>query len=247
MNDLVSIITPSYNSEKFISKTIKSVLAQTYKKWEMIIVDDTSSDNSNEIIEAFVRNDKRIKLFKLKKNSGPAVTRNVAIQEAKGKYIAFLDADDLWKPNKLEDQIAFMKKNNIAFTYSSYNTIDEEGKSLDKIINPPVSLTYNDMLKENLIGCLTAIYDVDKIGKQFMPLIRKRQDYGLWLSILKNIPKAYKAPGVLAKYRVLNQSISSNKVGLLKYNFELFYKHEKLSFLESIYYVGWNVYRKIRK
>ena len=247
MNNLVSIITPSYNSELFIKETIESVLTQTYKDWEMIIVDDVSIDNSNVIIESYINRDDRIKLIKLKENSGAAVARNIAIKKAKGRFVAFLDADDLWLTNRLEDRIAFMKENDVDLSYSSYELINESGNSLGKILNPPASLTYNDMLKENMIGCLTAIYDTKKLGKYFMPLIRKRQDYGLWLAILKQTSKAYKVPGVLAKYRVLNQSISSNKIGLLKYNFNLFYKYERLSFAKSLYYVGWNIYRKLEK
>ena len=245
--NLVSIITPSYNSERYIAQTIESVLAQTYLNWEMIIVDDVSLDNSNEVIKNYIIKDSRLKLIKLEINSGAAIARNRAITEAKGTYIAFLDADDLWLPEKLSSQISFMKENDVALSYSSYESIDELGISLDKIINPPTSLTYNDMLKENMIGCLTAIYDTEKLGKCYMPLIRKRQDYGLWLSILKKTDKAYKAPGILAKYRILNHSLSSNKISLLRNNFRLFHRHEGLSSIKSMYYVGWNILRKLKK
>ncbi len=247
MNNLVSIITPSYNSERFISETINSVLSQTYQNWEMIIVDDFSTDNSQKIIAKYLKKDNRIKYFGLEENSGAAVARNTGINKAEGRYIAFLDSDDLWKANKLEVQLAFMKQKKISFSYSSYELMDEEGNSLNLYRTPPDTLTYKELLKENVIGCLTAVYDTNILGKVYMPLIRKRQDFGLWLSILKRVPKAFKVPEILAQYRILNQSISSNKVGLLKYNFELFYKHEKLSFLKSIYYVGWNIYRRLFK
>ena len=130
LNNLVSVITPSYNSERFISQTIESVLNQTYQKWEMIIIDDVSPDNANAIIEEYIKEDTRIRLIKLEKNSGPAVARNRAIEEAKGRYIAFLDADDLWLPEKLEKQMAFMTKYNLDLTYSSYKLIDEDNNDL---------------------------------------------------------------------------------------------------------------------
>ncbi len=182
----VSIITPSFMSEKFIAQTIKSVLSQSYKYWEMIIVDDISPDNSNKIIESYCNRDNRIKLIKLDKNSGPAIARNTAIKNANGRYIAFLDADDLWEANKLEKQIKFMKEKDCALSYSYYKTMSENGDLLEKVLAPPLKLSYDDLLKTNYIGCLTAIYDTKKVGKVYMPLIKKRQDYGLWLKILKN-------------------------------------------------------------
>lgn len=243
--ELVSIVMPSYCSGRFISYAISSVINQTYENWEMIIVDDVSPDNSNDIINGYVKNDSRIKLICLVNNSGPAVARNRAIEEAKGRFVAFLDADDLWMPDKLEKQISFMQENDTALSYSSYELIDEAGNRLGFIKSPPEKLNYQDMLKENQIGCLTAIYDKKILGKCYMPLIRKRQDYGLWLSILKQIPNASKVQGVLAVYRVREDSISSGKLGLLKYNFKLFYNIEKMPFIKSVYYVGLNVISKI--
>jgi len=245
VNELVSIITPSYNSAKFIGETIESVLAQSYKSWEMIIVDDVSTDDSVEIISKYINKDRRIKLIQLSKNSGAAVARNTSIENASGRFLAFLDSDDLWKPAKLEEQISFMLENDVLLSYSSYELMDEDGNLLEIIKDPDEKLNYADLLKENQIGCLTAIYDQEKLGKCYMPLIRKRQDYGLWLSILKKIPYAVKTPSNLAIYRVRKNSISSNKVELLKYNYELFHIHEKLSILKASYYVAWNIYRKI--
>jgi len=247
MNSLVSIITPSHKCENFISKTIDSVLSQTYRNWEMIIVDDCSPDNSNEIIEKYCKKDNRIKLIRLEKNSGPAVARNRAIKEANGRYIAFLDADDLWKPEKLEKQIKFMQTNDYELTYTNYATMSENGNSLNHTIFSPEKLNYKELLKANKIGCLTAIYDTEKIGKVYMPLIKKRQDYGLWLKILKKIDYAYNVNEVLSIYRVMNNSVSSNKIDLLKYNYALFREHEKFSVLRSLYYVGWNIYMKVMK
>ena len=247
MSQLVSIITPSYNCEQFISETITSVRNQSYQNWELIIVDDCSTDNSINIINSHINADKRIKLFLNDENEGAAVSRNKAIKTAIGKYIAFLDSDDLWVSDKLEKQIQYMEKNNVALSYTSCELIDEQGAKLNKVIIPLEKLDYKELLKENQIACLTAIYNAELIGKFYMPLIRKRQDYGLWLSILKNIPFAYKAPGVLALYRVRRSSISSNKVDLLKYNFKLFNEHENLSKLKSFQYVAWNIFRKLKK
>ena len=247
MSDLVSIITPSYKSERFISQTIDSVLAQTYQKWEMIIVDDVSPDNSNEIIEEYCKKDSRIKLIKLEKNSGPAVARNRAIEEAQGRYIAFLDADDLWNPEKLKKQLAFMAQNNCDLTYTNYETMNENGESLNSIVTSPKKLDYKQLLKSNKIGCLSAMYDTKKIGKIYMPLIKKRQDYGLWLRILKKVDYAYNVNEVLGTYRIMSNSVSSNKLDLLKYNYALFREHEKFSAIKSLYYLGWNIYIKVMK
>ncbi len=245
--NLVSIITPSYNSAKFVSQTIESVLAQTYIKWEMIIVDDVSPDNSNKIIEEYIKKDSRIKLITLENNSGPAVARNRAIEEANGRYIAFLDADDLWYPEKLEKQIGFMKANNYELTYTNYETMDESGNKLDSLLISPSKLNYKQLLKSNRIGCLSAIYDTKGIGKIYMPLIKKRQDYGLWLRVLKKIDYAYNVNEVLGTYRMMSNSVSSNKIDLLKYNYALFREHEKFSVLKSLYYLGWNIYIKVMK
>jgi len=246
-NQKVSIITPSYKSKKFIKQTIESVLAQTYQNWEMIIVDDMSPDNSNEIIENYIKKDNRIKLIKLNKNSGPAVARNKAIKESKGRYIAFLDADDQWFPQKLEKQITFMKVNNYAFTYTFYSQINEEGEIQGNPIHPPLKLSYTDMLKMNRIGCLTAIYDSKFLGKVYMPFIQKRQDYGLWLKILKQEKYAYCLAENLALYRIHSNSISRNKIELIKYHYTLFRKHEKLSVYKSIYYIIYNIFITLNK
>lgn len=243
--ELVSIITPSYKSVKFISQTIESVIAQTYKDWEMIIVDDVSPDNSNEIIEEFCKIDNRIKLIRLEKNSGPAVARNIAIEKANGRYIAFLDADDLWKAEKLEKQLSFMKEKNCALSYSSYKTMTEDGVLFQKIVIPPSKLSYSDLLKSNYIGCLTAVYDTQKIGKIYMPVINKRQDYGLWLRILKKSDFAYGITEPLATYRIMSNSVSSNKISLLKYHYKLFTEFENMGNIKSLYYLCWHILTKL--
>lgn len=233
--ELVSIITPSYGSANFIIQTIESVLVQTYPYWEMIIVDDKSPDNSNEIIESYIQNDDRIKLIKLEKNSGPAIARNRAIEEAKGRYIAFLDADDLWHPNKLEKQLNFLQEKDLAFTYASYDLIDEDDISLGTYTTVS-EVSYRSMLKTCSIGCLTAIYDTDKLGKVFMPEIMKRQDYGLWLKILKSIETTYGYQEVLATYRIRKDSVSSNKLRAAKYQWKIYREVEKFNRVKSSYY-----------
>lgn len=231
---LVSIITPTYNSEKFISETLKSVLNQTYTNWELLITDDLSTDNTVAIIESHAKNDSRIKLFKLEKNSGAAIARNNSIHNSRGRYIAFLDSDDLWMLNKLELQIEFMKKGNYALTYTSY----EKFKNKDTFISNIYSLNklnYNNMLKNNYIGCLTAIYDSKLLGKMFMPNIRRRQDYALWLKILKRIDYAYGLDMVLSKYRVLETSLSKGFIANLKYTFYLFRDVENFGFFKAFF------------
>ena len=247
MSELVSIITPSYNSESFLSQTIESVLSQTYTDLEMIIVDDASSDNSNKIIEEYLKKDSRIKLIKLEKNSGPAVARNRAIDEAKGKYIAFLDSDDLWMPEKLSKQLSFMQKHNIVLSFTSYYHMEEESEKIIQQIHAPDKVDYNELLKKNIIGCFTAIYDVEKLGKVYMPDIRKRQDYALWLDILKKVPYAYGLDEILGYYRVRSNSLSSNKILSSKYNWKLYREVEKLPLHKAIYYFGWYTYRSILK
>lgn len=244
---LVSIITPTFNSELFIKDTFESIKSQTYTNWEWVVVDDFSTDSTFEIVERYKLKDNRVKLYQNDANLGAAVSRNKAIEMANGRFIAFLDSDDLWASNKLEKQVSFMLKNNIPLSYSAYSMITESGMDCEKIFNPPDKLDYMSMLKENQIGCLTAIYDQQILGKCYMPLIRKRQDYGLWLSVLKKIPFAYKVPGILAVYRIRNQSVSSSKINLLQFNYKLFREFENLSVFKSVYYLSWNVYRSILK
>lgn len=247
MKDLVSIITPSYNSLDFVSMTIDSVLNQTYQNWEMIIVDDVSSDNSCETIEAYSKKDSRIKLIRLEINSGPAIARNRALKEAKGRYMAFLDSDDLWHPDKLSKQISFMKEKGIALSYTGYYRIEEESEETIDQIPVPNKVDYSELLKQNIIGCLTAMYDTQKLGKVYMPTILKRQDFALWLNILKKIPYAYGIDEPLAYYRVRKTSVSSNKLIASKYNWKLYREIEKLPLYKAIYYFGWYTYKSILK
>lgn len=232
---LVSIIIPSFNSEKFIAQTIQSVQSQTYKNWEMIIVDDCSSDKTASIIEEFVTIDDRIHLFQLEKNSGTGIARNVALSKTKGQYIAFLDADDLWKPIKLEKQIQFLKQHNLSFTFSFYDCIDEEGSSLNRRVESPRNLSYRQLFFCNYVGNLTGIYDVNYFGKIPISSTRKRQDWMLWLTILKKTKKAKPVPESLALYRIRDNSISASKVDLVKHNFAVYRSFHGYSLLVSFF------------
>lgn len=222
MNDLVSILIPTYNTEKFIRATIESVQNQTYQNWEMILVDDASTDQTVKIISDFAEKDKRIKLFKLAENSGNGFARNAALEKASGKYIAFLDADDLWFPTKLEKQIQFLKTNNLPFTFSFYDCIDEEGNNLNRRVEAPLNLTYNQLFFCNYVGNLTAVYDADYFGKIVIEATQKRQDWRLWLTILKQIKETKPVPEPLAFYRIRKDSISSSKLKLIKHNFGVY-------------------------
>ncbi|KIA86965.1 glycosyltransferase family 2 protein [Flavobacterium sp. AED] len=219
---LVSIITPSFNSEKFIAETIQSVQNQTYQNWEMIIVDDCSSDETVSIVTKMTLLDNRIQLFQSEKNSGTGIARNTALTKCKGRYISFLDADDLWKPQKLEKQIDFLKTNNLPFTFTFYDCIDEEGKSLNKTVEAPRNLSYRQLFFCNYVGNLTGIYDVNYFGKIAISSIRKRQDWMLWLTILKKIKTAQPITESLAFYRIRENSISASKLDLLKHNFAVY-------------------------
>jgi teichuronic acid biosynthesis glycosyltransferase TuaG len=243
---LVSIITACYNSEKYISDTILSVLDQTYQNWELLLVDDFSVDKTISIITNFEKTNDRIKLFQLAKNSGAAVARNRAIEEANGRFIAFLDSDDRWLPKKLEKQVSFMLDNGYSLTHTSYELIDESGNALKKTVKPVSVLCYNDMLYSNKIACLTAVYDQGQLGKIYMPLLRKRQDYALWLKILRTGEKAYCLAEVLSQYRKTDNSMSSNKINLIKWNWKLLRGEERLSIFKSAYYLICNILSKLK-
>lgn len=236
-NELVSIIMPTYNCAKFIKETIESVINQTYESWELVIVDDCSNDNTEEVVASF--NDKRIKYHRLEKNSGAAVARTTAMKMATGNYMAFLDSDDLWKKEKLEKQLEFMKKNNYNFTCTAYEQIDEKGNKLNKIIKTKKKANYNRILLDCPVGNSTVMYNVDNLGKFEVPNIRKRNDDALWLQILKKEKFIYGMPDVLMEYRIRNNSISSNKLSLIKYHWQLYREIEHLSVIRSAFHICW--------
>ena len=233
---IISIITPCYNSSNYISQTIESVISQTYANWEMIIVDDCSSDNSAQIINEYSQKDNRISYFKTDSPSGsPVVPRNIGIEHAKGRYIAFLDSDDLWLPNKLEEQLKLFDNKNVAIAYSNYEKINEAGERIQRIINAPNKVDYHNLLKSNVIGNLTGIYDTAKVGKIYCQNIR-HEDYVLWLSILKKGYIAQNTNTVTALYRVRENSVSSNKLKILSWQWNILRNIENLSLLKAIYY-----------
>ena len=234
MSELVSIITPTFNAEKYVRATLQSVVDQSYQNWEMILVDDASTDKTVKIIEDFAQKDNRIKLFKLDRNSGNGFARNVALEKAAGKYIAYLDADDLWFPMKLEKQIHFLKSKKLPFTFSFYDCIDEEGNSLNRRVEAPLELTYHQLFFCNYVGNLTAIYDVDYFGKIILEATQKRQDWRLWLTILKQIQSTKPVPEPLAFYRIRKDSISSSKFKLIKHNFGVYRDFHGFNFVFSV-------------
>ena len=234
--ELVSIIMPSYNSGKFISESILSIQQQTYNNWELIITDDCSSDNTIDIIKTFQKEDFRIKLLLLSSNSGAGVARNNCKKFAKGRYVAFCDSDDKWKNEKLTSQLQFMKKHNLSLTYSSYDSVDSNG-NFERKINIPKTITYSKILRNNYLGCLTVIYDVKLIGKRYMPKIRNRQDWALWINILRDIEVTKGIQDSLAIYNSRSESISSNKLKMLKYTW-IIYKYELgFNYIKSVSYM----------
>ncbi len=248
INTKVSIITPSYNSSEFISKAIESVLAQTYQNWEMVIVDDNSNDISNEIIRGYIQKDSRIKLIKLEKNSGPAISRNAALEVVNGRFIAFLDSDDIWHPDKLEKQVGFMLKRKAPISFTSYELIDENGVSKNHIIHSVKKLTQIDYLKNTIIGFSTSMIDTQMVGNSFRLMdIRIGQDASLWITLLG---KGFIAQGineVLMKYRVHSQSISANKVKSVKQVWRLYFNLHRLGFFKSIYCFSFYVFNAVKK
>lgn len=247
--DLVSIITPVYKCEEFIEKTIQCVLRQTYQNFEMILVDDCSPDSSSEIIQKYAVIDQRIRYYKLLENSGAAIARNYALQISKGRFIAYLDADDLWSSDKLEKQIQFMLKNQYAFTCTDYEKIDENGNSLHKIIHIPQVVDYNLFLRNTIIQTVGVMVDTKIAEKDLliMPNIRRRQDAATWCQLLKSGYPCYQLPEVLSYYRVVSNSLSSNKLKAVKGTWYLYRKIEHLSIFKSCFcFIGY-AFHAIRK
>lgn len=248
---LVSIITPIYNGSRYVSLTINSVLNQTYSQWEMIIIDDGSTDDSCKIITEFTLTDIRIKLFS-QKNGGSAAARNNGIRRAKGQYICLLDSDDTWEPQFLTSQLNFMKVNNAFLACSSHKRIDDNSIEILEPFIAPFKASYSDLLKSCSISCLTGIYDTEPYGKVYLKEEFKslRDDYIYWLEIIKKVKYVYGNPEIIASYRILNNSATRNKSRLIIPQFKVFRNVEKLNFIKSLYYLSsWAVfgYFKYRK
>ncbi len=247
MDKLVSIITPTYNCGKFIARTIDSVLAQTYINWEMVIVDDCSQDDTKEVVKGYMEKDSRIRYECLESNSGAAVARTRAMELAEGQYMAFLDSDDIWKPEKLEKQLRFMEDNNINFSCTEYEQIDEDDNKFGKVIKVVKKTDYNRLLLDCPVGNSTVMYNVEKMGKFEVPNIRKRNDDALWLQMLKREKYIIGMPEVLMEYRIRQNSISSNKFNLIKYHWKLYREIEHLNVFRSTFHVCWWIFLKVFK
>lgn len=245
MNNLVSIVTPSYNS-KFILDAYKSILSQSYENWEWLITDDGSLSEYVDLLCCLEKMDKRISVFYFDINQGAGFARNNSIKYAKGRYIAFLDSDDVWEPNKLQIQIDYMLKNSVDLCYSEYHVMNSDEVVLNtrKIKSP---ITYQDLLKTNYIGCLTAVYDTKKFGKVFMSTMRKRQDLGLWLKLAKLGANMGGVHIPLARYRLAKNTLSSNKLSAALFQWKLYREHEQFGIIKSLYYFGHYVFFALLK
>ena len=227
---------PNYNSD-YIDESIDSVLNQSYQNWELLICDDGSTNSSLKTITEYLKKDSRIIFMKNQNQKGASGARNSALMKATGRFIAFLDSDDIWNKNKLELQLDFMKKNEYAFVFSYVDILEEKGEKISSN-KTPMRVNLNRMKMCNFIPCLTAIYDTSKLGKVKQPYIAKRNDYALWLEILsmKNCKYAYSLPIVTAKYRSNSYGLSSDKIEALKFHRKCLIDHAKCSFVESIFY-----------
>jgi len=246
MNDpLVSIVMPNYNCADYMAETLDSVLAQSYKNWELYIMDDCSTDNILEVMQPYLDKYPNIHFQVLEKNGGPAIARTEGIKLAEGKYIAFLDSDDLWVNTKLEKQVNYMENKKIDFSCTAYSLIDENSNVLNKDFRPPIKADYRKVLLfGDPIGNLTVIYNQETLGKYEVPLIGNREDFALWLKILKDVRYCYGIQEPLGKYRVRKNSASSNNLVNAKYHWKLYRQFEKISFFKSSFYIfSWIFYK----
>lgn len=236
---LVSIITPMYNGERFVGQTIESALNQSYSNWEMIVIDDGSKDNGPDVVRKYGLSDPRIRLIS-QANAGSAAARNNGIREAKGQYIALLDADDTWNSNFLEKQLQLMKEKHASLVYSSHTRIDEHSVEILKPFIVPEKISYKDLLKTCYISCLTGLYDTEKFGKVYLreDMRSLRDDYVYWLEIMKKVKVAYGNKEILANYRILGSSASRKKSKVIVPHFKVLYKVEKLGLVRSLYYLA---------
>lgn len=244
---LVSVIMPTYNCGRFIEETIASIQEQTYTNWEIEIVDDCSTDDTYDVVKALMEKDSRIHYHCLETNSGAAVARTEAMKRARGEYMAFCDSDDLWMPEKLERQLMFMRDNGYAFSCTAYEQIDEESKSLNRVIKTVQKTDYNRLLLDCPVGNSSVMYNVGMMGKFEVPNIRKRNDDALWLTMLKKEKYIWGMPDVLMRYRIRSNSISSNKLKVIKYHWILYREIEHLSVLRSVFHICFWCFLKVFK
>lgn len=244
---MVSVIMPCYNMERFIVDTIKSVVRQTYTHWELLIVDDASADRTAEIVQSISNQDYRIHFLVKPEHSGIADSRNQAIRMASGRYLAFLDADDVWNHDKLEMQLQFMTEHHIGFSYSSYDCIDEEGHALVKRVKAVGPLDYEHYLRNTIIGCSTVMLDTDIVGKVTVPDFRTSEDTATWLDILKKGFRAYAIEKPLTFYRIRRKSSSSNKIKASIDLWKVYRQNEKLPFFKAVFCFVCYAFNAIKK
>ena len=237
---MISIITPAFNAEKYISQTIESVQNQTFKDWELIIVDDCSKDHTSVLVKAFEKKDPRIRLIKALQNGGVAKARNLGLEQAKGDFIAFVDSDDLWKPDKLEKQLSFMQEKGCVLSYTDFRKFNTKDGRLGKVIKCPAKMSANDILKNTAIGCLTVMVDKRKAGEFRMPPLCHTEDNCTWYHILKKTNSvAYNQGEVLSLYREGNASLTKNKGKSAKQQWETYRRYFGFSTIKSAYYYTW--------
>ena len=251
MNEMVSVVVPVYHAEKYIEETMDCVCAQTYLNWEMLLVVDGPEDPTVEVIQKYLEKtgEKRIRLFIQDKNQGAALARNRGVAEAKGRYIAYLDADDLWMPDKLEKEVNFVKQKDAAFAFTGYEFADENGKGTGKVVKVPEKLTYKEALKNTTIFTTTVMFDTEKIDKAMLKMPNMRsEDTALWWRILREGYTAYGLNENLVLYRRPAVSLSSNKIVAIKRIWNLYRQAEKLSIPYSCYnFCFWAVRAVIRR
>ena len=250
MDKLVSIIVPVYNAEKFILETIESVEAQTYSHWELLLVEDGSSDGTAAVIEEYVRQKKeeRIRLICQPSNMGAARARNRGLQEARGRYIAYLDADDLWAPRKLELQIGFMEERGAAFAFTGYEFADEKARGLGKVVRVPVTLSYRQALSNTTIFTTTVMFDTKRISRELLEMpVMKSEDTALWWKVLRNGYTAYGLDENLALYRRPGKTLSSNKLEAIRRIWKLYRDAEGLDVLRSAWHFCFWAVRAVKR
>ncbi|WGL29291.1 glycosyltransferase family 2 protein [Pectobacterium brasiliense] len=249
MSVFISIITATYNSEKFILQTYQSILEQDCESWEWLVTDDCSQDSTWKILLDISKNDCRVKVKKNIINSGAAISRNKSLEDAQGRFIAFLDSDDIWVKGKLKAQTEFMLNSECYFSFTAYSLINENGESLDKHIDidSMAVVSYKDMLlKKSTLGCSTVILDREFFGKIQMPLLRTGQDYALWLSLLKKTD-AYFLKMTLTKYRIVSNSISRNKFKKALRQWQIYREIERINLFKSLWYFCNYAYRAVSR
>ncbi len=251
MEELVSIVVPVYHAEEYIVETMDSVRKQTYGKWELLLVVDGEQDPTIPVIQSYVEstNENRIHLIIQEQNQGAALARNKGVQEAKGRYIAYLDADDLWNAAKLERELAFMENKDAAFVFTGYEFGDEKAAPTGKIVRVPERLIYKEALKNTTIFTSTVLFDTDKINKDMLEMPNmKSEDTALWWKILRNGYDAYGLDENLVTYRRPAKSLSSNKVVAIRRIWDLYRKAEGLSIPYSCYnFCFWAIKAVLRR